>query len=1013
MADSQGYTTHTHDIPVEVFFDMITNDIKKLIHIYGHKNCGLRHEELCEKIQTIITTKRTLILKLMDDHGREKLISEWRIKKNGFLNKLFEEEGFINMCSPKKNTNNPSLNQLLSRHIKFCKEKDMRRADVVAKPEYSKCVQYNSWIDTQRTSFTHEYLNNVRDFRRPNVHKYFSTKEHPGGHDPLGTYRKSKLDCELYNPTSERYQKKLVEKAPTNDPHLPSAPNNRRGSQGKDKKSVTGGDSERSITKPDANILPNTRSPTVGFQIPSPSQTKPDDIPIGQDTPVNTEGTASPVNVKVSKKDSEPIHHQPPTGISTTVQAEASPKDSGVPHVMQHSTSATATTSSSSSSFPTVKDTTSSLTITPDSSINSGSLSPADQLSPSPVTKDKEKSPHSTTTPVTSSNTNSTETLPAFSAAIPSLAQPQLPTLNTPPDVIPAQGLGTPASSNSSTITATVATTVTTTSAAPDSVTITTMNTMQNPISSTNEASRILRIPVPPPNQAPSGSKVAASATDSQQTPLSSPTPRADKDTVEKSDADASPKAKDPIEATGNSLSKNTHQDPENPPRIHVTVPDRNVHRTQNHRDQQISPIAVQIPPNIDVVLPPSDRSGDTVKTVKVNTKATSKDDSTVRTNKNDNPSIIPEGITPLKHIIPTFLVILATVTLLFQLYKYTPFGFLLGLRRKRRKRDLRRTFVIPEESTYESPNITVHELEDPNLVGQTMENDVYTKLLKINRYKQEMQKRKKKNKKTLIEVHMEVLEEYKSDEWKLHKGDFLEICLRGFVNDENDFYSNFPNSKLTINNINEKTIEDIQKQEILWNNWIEDHRNILEQWKKEEWFQILKNKWRNEEQMYKEKNNKLQENILNEQDTYSIVSQKEIWKQWISKQATLIDLFNKEDWFKSLVYVQDEEKDNYLVKEYNNITVTNENQLKNEKVNHEHGRSKNIIQKLMVQIHMMVLEECIKEEMIKQKELCIDNFIDDIHHQNNYDEKRNITQCDTDNFNVLKYDEIHTSKNK
>ncbi|SBT73613.1 hypothetical protein POWCR01_000135600, partial [Plasmodium ovale] len=244
--------------------------------------------------------------------------------------------------------------------------------------------------------------------------------------------------------------------------------------------------------------------------------------------------------------------------------------------------------------------------------------------------------------------------------------------------------------------------------------------------------------------------------------------------------------------------------------------------------------------------------------------------------------------------------------------------------------------------------------------------------------------------------------------------GDFLEICLRGFINEGNETYQKFLNSKLTINNIkNEKTIEDIQKQEILWNNWIENHRNILELWKKEKWFHVLKNKWRNEEQKYKEKNNKLQENILNEQETHSIVNQKDIWKQWISKQATLIDLFNKEDWFKSMVYVQDKEKDNYHINEYNNISVTSKTELKNEKSNHEHGRNKNIIQILIVQIHMMVLEECIKEEMIKQKELCVDNFIEDIHNKNNYDEKGNIPPCDTDDFNVLEYEEIHTSRNK
>ncbi|SBS95107.1 STP1 protein, partial [Plasmodium ovale curtisi] len=156
-----------------------------------------------------------------------------------------------------------------------------------------------------------------------------------------------------------------------------------------------------------------------------------------------------------------------------------------------------------------------------------------------------------------------------------------------------------------------------------------------------------------------------------------------------------------------------------------------------------------------------------------------------------------------------------------------------------------------------------------------------------------------------------------------------------------------------------------------------------------------------------------LRENILNEQETHSIVSQKDIWKQWISKQATLVDMFNKEDWFKSMVYVQDREKNNYHVNEYKNTSITSQTELKNEKTNYEHCRRKNIIQKLMVQIHMMVLEECIKDDFIKHKELCIDNFIEDIHNQNNYDEKRNILQCDTDDFDVLEFQEIQTSRNK
>ncbi|SBT53920.1 surface-associated interspersed protein 1.2 (SURFIN 1.2), pseudogene (SURF1.2) [Plasmodium ovale wallikeri] len=174
MAEDSGYTTLTRYIPVEVFLGMIKSDIIKLINTYGHKNCGLRHEDVCEKIQTIITTNKTLISKPMDENGRDKFNREWRSKKNGFLNKLFKEEGFINMCFPTKYKNNPRLYQLLSKHIQFCKEKDERLSDLGKNPEYDACRQYNIWINGKTTSFTREYLENVRDFERPTVHKYFS-----------------------------------------------------------------------------------------------------------------------------------------------------------------------------------------------------------------------------------------------------------------------------------------------------------------------------------------------------------------------------------------------------------------------------------------------------------------------------------------------------------------------------------------------------------------------------------------------------------------------------------------------------------------------------------------------------------------------------------------------------------------------------------------------------------------------------------------------------------------------
>ncbi|SBT59164.1 STP1 protein [Plasmodium ovale wallikeri] len=361
-----------------------------------------------------------------------------------------------------------------------------------------------------------------------------------------------------------------------------------------------------------------------------------------------------------------------------------------------------------------------------------------------------------------------------------------------------------------------------------------------------------------------------------------------------------------------------------------------------------------------------------------------------------EKPSIEPTEFPPLMNIIPTTLILLTTLTILFLLYKYTPFGLFLGRRRRRRKKkkDLRTVFEIPEESTYESPNETIHEWDD-HLGRQKMENDVYVKLQKINRYKKEMQKKKKKRDTTLIEVHMEILEECKNDEWELHKGDFLEICLQEFINEKNRTAANWPNVELTVNNIkNNKIIQDTEEKEILWNFWMDNYRNILESRKSEEWFQNLKNEWKKERQKNHNKINrinKIEENTLKETEMISIECEKDIWKKWILKQATLIENFKQEDWFKSLVAEQYKEEDNYEINEYMNVLNTNMNEVEKGKKYHEFFRKKNIINKLMVQMHVMVLEECKKEEIIENKELCIDNYIQSIHKKNNYDEKSNI----------------------
>ncbi|SBT00616.1 STP1 protein [Plasmodium ovale curtisi] len=238
MADDSGYTTITHGMHVGVFLAIIRGDIKNLIRKYGHKNCGLMYEELCKEIQTVITEKKKIVFDLMDKNGRKKWNSDWDSQKYGFLNKLFEAEGFINKCLPKKYPNNQSLNQLLSKHIKFCKEKDERLSAIGKSREYSVCLKYNKWIIAETASFTSEFLQNVNIHKIKTVKNYFSTKEHPQGHDPRRTYHGSKLDCEIYNPTSKRYQQIPVENTPTNSLHPPIVSDLDQKTRGKGERSM-------------------------------------------------------------------------------------------------------------------------------------------------------------------------------------------------------------------------------------------------------------------------------------------------------------------------------------------------------------------------------------------------------------------------------------------------------------------------------------------------------------------------------------------------------------------------------------------------------------------------------------------------------------------------------------------------------------------------------------------------------------------------------------------------------
>ncbi|SBT58795.1 STP1 protein [Plasmodium ovale wallikeri] len=96
-------------------------------------------------------------------------------------------------------------------------------------------------------------------------------------------------------------------------------------------------------------------------------------------------------------------------------------------------------------------------------------------------------------------------------------------------------------------------------------------------------------------------------------------------------------------------------------------------------------------------------------------------------------------------------------------------------------------------------------------------------------------------------------------------------------------------------------------------------------------------------------------------------------------KQATLIQQYKKEQWFKSLVEQIEDVSDEYKMEEIkDDIFVLNIEKLDNVNNNEESYKHDNnpFLIKMLTQIFMMVIEECIKEESPEKTELVLDNTI-------------------------------------
>ncbi|KAI4838710.1 STP1 protein [Plasmodium brasilianum] len=309
--------------------------------------------------------------------------------------------------------------------------------------------------------------------------------------------------------------------------------------------------------------------------------------------------------------------------------------------------------------------------------------------------------------------------------------------------------------------------------------------------------------------------------------------------------------------------------------------------------------------------------------------------------------------------------------------------------------------------------------LSDNHLDQPIYDDEEIIKKLKIHEHKTmkntNLFKRKKDRSKTIIEVHMEVLEEFRNLEWELNKGEFLELCIEVFANEE---YRSYPNLINYDQMENIKYSTDIEEKKILWNKWIERHENFSEILKKADWFNNLKNEWKKEKGKVKEMQelNKKCSNV--NQKVSFLEKEKDIWRQWISSKVKTIEQYLEQDWFKEFTDEFNNIPDEYKNEETkNSVSLINIEELEHNKNCEELYKyvKKKLLEKLCILVFMMILEECIKEERIENKESYFDNSINECKLEENSDRNKQIIEHIMEtNCNILesrRNKKIHDNK--
>ncbi|CRG96535.1 surface-associated interspersed protein (SURFIN) [Plasmodium gallinaceum] len=255
---------------------------------------------------------------------------------------------------------------------------------------------------------------------------------------------------------------------------------------------------------------------------------------------------------------------------------------------------------------------------------------------------------------------------------------------------------------------------------------------------------------------------------------------------------------------------------------------------------------------------------------------------------------------------------------------------------------------------------------------------------------------KKKLKWKTLIEIYMVILEECRKEEWLLNRGKFLETCLEEFIEEDKEKYPKIIENDLAMIKEREEDVGTlmIEKQKLLWKKWVKRNKRMSEKWKKEEWFINLKKEWGKEQEKFDELTKESEIVEIEAEKNPMLEKQKRIWKQWLKKQRMWFILHSEYEWFNNLLdeYEKEEEhKEGITKKDEKEAMEIHENieELKQE-IDEEiekYKKKEKLIQKVLIEIHMTLLEECKKDEWQKEKEYFFRTMMEELKIQENLDE--------------------------